>query len=69
MYESILVRLRSHAARLIALAPTKAQRARRMKEYAECVLRNRAKLLAVRVQQTGDPRKREKILSQALILA
>ncbi len=67
MYESILVRLRSHAARLIALAPTEAQRARRTKEYAECVLRNRAKLLAVRLQQTGDSKKRQEILGQALI--
>ena len=69
MYESILVRLRSHAARLIALAPSRAERAKRAKEYAECVLRNRAKLLAVRLQQTGDLRKRQKILSQALLLA
>jgi hypothetical protein len=69
MYESILVRLRSHAARLVELAPTETQRALRAKEYAECVLRNRAKLLAARLEQTGDPRKRQKILSQALLLA
>ena len=69
MYESILVRLRSHAAHVVALARTEPQRAQRTKEYAECVLRNRAKLLAVRLQQTGDPRKRQKILSQALPLA
>ncbi len=67
MYESLLVRLRAHAARLIALAPTEAQRARWTKDYAECVLRNRAKLLAVRLQQTGDPRKRQDILRQALM--
>jgi hypothetical protein len=69
MYESILVRLRSHAARLVALAPIETQRAQRAKEYAECVLRNRAKLVAARLQQTDDPKKRQKILSQALLLA
>ena len=69
MYESILVRLRLHAARLIELAPSRAQKARRTKEYAECVLRNRARLLAIRLQQTDDPRKRQKILSQALLMA
>ncbi len=67
MYEMLLVQLRAHAARLIALAPSQTQRARRTKEYAECVLRNRAKLLAVRLQQTVDPRKRQKILRQALL--
>lgn len=69
MYESILVRLRSHAVRFVELAPTETQRARRAKEHAECVLRNRAKLLTIRLQQTGDPTRRQKILTQALLLA
>jgi hypothetical protein len=69
MYEMILVQLRAHAARLIELAPSQVQRARRSKEYAECVLRSRARLLAIRLQQTGDTRKQQQILRQALLMA
>jgi hypothetical protein len=35
--------------------------------HAECVLRNRAKFLVVRLQQTRDDAARRRILNQALL--
>ena len=40
-----------------------------MREHAECVLRNRAKLLMQRLQQTNDANRRRQILRQAFSIA
>jgi hypothetical protein len=58
MPESILVAYRRHAQALIERAQTQTEKARLMRELAECVLRNRAKLLMRRLQQTNDANKR-----------
>ena len=55
--------------RLIQLAETRAQKDRAAKENAECVLRNRAKLLAQRLSETNDTAKRQTILRQAFRIA
>ena len=65
MPESILVAYRRHAQALIQKAQTRADRSRLRREHAECVLRNRARLLAERLKQTTDPDKRRQILRQA----
>jgi len=69
MDEAILVAYRRQAHALIQLAPTRAQKERAAKENAECVLRNRAKLLAQRLSDTSDAAKRQKILRQAFRIA
>ena len=69
MHEEILVAYRRHAQALIQKAQTRAERARLLRENAECVLRNRAKLLTERLRQTTDPDKRRHILRQAFPLA
>ena len=61
MHEAILVAYRRHAQALIQKAQTRAERARLFRENAECVLRNRAKLLVERLQQTNDAHKRRQI--------
>jgi hypothetical protein len=66
-YEAVLAAYRAQANNLISAAQTEAQRARLMKEHAECVLRNRAKLLVVRLEQTRDEAARGRILRQALL--
>ena len=65
MDEAILVAYRRHAQALIRRAQTRAERARLMREHAECVLRNRAQLLMQRLMQTNDATKRRQILRQA----
>ncbi len=65
MHEEILVAYRRHAQALIQKAQTRADRSRLLRENAECVLRNRAKLLAERLSQTTDPDKRRQIFRQA----
>jgi hypothetical protein len=65
-YDAVLAAYRAHAHTLIGAAQTQAQRARLMREYAECVLRNRAKLLVVRLRETRDDAARRRILNQAL---
>ena len=69
MYEAILVAYRRHAQALIRRAQTRAEKARLMREHAECVLRNRAKLLIERLKQTTDADKRRQILRQAFSIA
>ena len=66
-YEAVLAAYRAQASNLISAAQTEAQRARLMREHAECVLRNRAKLLVVRLGQTDDETARRRILKQALL--
>ena len=56
MHGEILVAYRRHAQALIQKAQTRAEKARLLRENAECVLRNRAKLLTERLHQTHDPR-------------
>ena len=50
MDEAVLVAYRRHAQALIRRAQTRAERARLIREHAECVLRNRAKLLMQRAR-------------------
>jgi hypothetical protein len=69
MHEEILVAYRRHAQALIQKAQTRAERARLLRENAECVLRNRARLLAERLKQTTDPDKRRQVLRQAFPIA
>jgi hypothetical protein len=69
MPESILVAYRRHAQALIQKARTQTEKAQLMREHAECVLRNRAKLLMQRLQQTNDANKRRQILRQAFSIA
>ena len=64
MDEAILVAYRRHAQALIRRAQTRAERARLMREHAECVLRNRAQLLMQHLMQTNDANKRRQILRQ-----
>jgi hypothetical protein len=66
-YNAVLAAYRAHASNLIATAQTEGQRARLLKEYAECVLRNRAKLLVVRLEQSGSDAARRRILNQAFL--
>ena len=66
-YDAVLSGLRSQARNIIEAAQGDVTRARLRKEYAECVLRNRAKLLVMRLQQTADERKRRQILRQSLL--
>ena len=69
MHEEILVAYRRHAQALIQNAETRAERARLLRENAECVLRNRARLLTERLRQTADPDKRRQLLRQAFPIA
>jgi hypothetical protein len=66
-YDAVLAAYRAQAKKLIAATQTQTERARLMREHAECVLRNRAKLLVVRLQQTRDDAARRRILNQALL--
>jgi hypothetical protein len=66
-YDAVLVAYRVQAERLIGAAQTKAQRARLIKENAECVLRNRTMLLVARLQHTSDDAGRRRILKKALL--
>ena len=66
-YNAVLAAYRAQAKKLIAAARTQKECARLMTEHAECVLRNRAKLLVVRLQQTRDDAARRRILNQALL--
>jgi hypothetical protein len=66
-YEAVLAAYRVQASSLISAAQSEAQRAKLMKMHAECVLRNRAKLLVVRLEQTDDDAARRRILKQALL--
>lgn len=69
MHEAILVAYRRHAQALIQKAQTRAEQARLFRENAECVLRNRARLLTERLRQTANPDKRRQILRQAFPIA
>jgi len=69
MHEAILVAYWRHAQALIQKARTTTERARLLRENAECVLRNRARLLAERLKQTTDPDKRRQILHQSFSIA
>ncbi len=69
MHEAILVAYRRHAQALIQKAQTRAETAGLLRENAECVLGNRARLLTERLRQTTDPDKRRQILRQAFSIA
>jgi hypothetical protein len=69
MLESILIAYRRHAQALIQKSQARAGRDRLLRENAECVLRNRAKLLTERLQQTTDLDKRRQLLRQAFSIA
>jgi len=66
-YDAVLSAFRFQAQGIVGTARTEAEQARLRKEYAECVLRNRAKLLVIRLQQTSDESVRRRILRQALL--
>lgn len=66
-YEAVLAAYRAQREILLAAAQTEAQRARLLKEHAECVLRNRAKLLVARLQQARDDAARQRLLKKALL--
>ena len=66
-YDAVLSALRVHAQKILAKAQLHAERSRLSKEYAEYVLRNRAKLLVARLGQTSSDTKRREILRQALL--
>ena len=63
-YDAVLSALRVQAQKIKASARYRAERDRLSKQYAEYVLRNRAKLLVVRLGQTSDDTKRRWILSK-----
>ena len=65
-YYAVLSALRSQSQKLISVARNERDRARLKRQYAECVLRNRAKLIVVRMQQTSVETIRQHILRQAL---
>jgi hypothetical protein len=67
MYEQVLDALRRQARLLPELASTKADKDRIAREYAECVLRNRAKLIVARMSQTSNPQKQRRIYATALL--
>jgi hypothetical protein len=66
-YDAVLSALRAQAKNIVEAAQGEAERARLRRDYAEFVLRNRAKLILARLQQTGDDAKRRRILHQALL--
>jgi hypothetical protein len=66
-YDAVLSALRAQANNIVAAARGEAERARLRRDHAEYVLRNRAKLILVRLQQTGDDAKRRRILRQSLL--
>ena len=65
-YQAVLVALRSQAQNLIAAARNERDRARLQRRYAECVLRNKAKLIVARMRQTGIEQIRQHIFRRAL---
>jgi hypothetical protein len=67
MYEQVLDALRRQARLLHELASTKADKNRIAREHAECVLRNRAKLIVALMSQTSDPQKQRRIYATALL--
>jgi hypothetical protein len=68
-YDAVLAALRAHARMMLARARHQTERTRLAQEYAECVLRNRAKLLVARLGQTSIDTKRREILRRALLRA
>ena len=66
-YDAVLAALRVHAQNMLAKAALRGERDRLSRDYAEYVLRNRAKLLVVRLYQTSSDTKRREILRQALL--
>jgi len=66
-YPAVLAALRLHAQSLLAKAEPQAERSRLARAHAEYILRNRAKLLVVRLGQTESAAKRREILRQALL--
>ena len=65
-YDAVLSALRVQAQKIKARARYRLEHNRLSKQYAEYVLRNRAQLLVVRLDQTSDDTKRRRILEQAL---
>jgi len=66
-YDAVLAALRAHAHNIIGSARSRLDRGRLRKEYAECVLRNRAKLLVMRLNQTSNDAARRQILRKTLL--
>ena len=66
-YDAVLAALRVHAHKILANTRLQAEHDRLSREYAEYVLRNRAKLLVERLGQTSSDTKRSEILRQALL--
>jgi hypothetical protein len=65
MHEHLLERYRAHALTLISQARSATERDRIAKENAECVLRNRSKLLARRLENVGTESGRRRMLREA----
>jgi hypothetical protein len=65
MYEQLLEHYRARANMLISQARSSAERQRIARDNAECVLRNRAKLLVCRLDNVGTEFGRTKILQEA----
>ena len=66
-YDAVLVALRAHAHKMIGSARSRLDQARLRQAFAECVLRNRAKLLVVRLNQTSNDAARRQILLTTLL--
>lgn len=65
-YEAVLAALRAHAHEMIGSARSRLDQACFRRDYAECVLRNRATLLVARLNQTSNDAARRQILRKAL---
>lgn len=65
-YDAVLAALRFQSHKLISAARNERDRARLKRQYAECVLRNKAIVIVARIQQTGIEAIRQHILRQAL---
>ena len=66
-YYAVLAALRAHAHKMIGSAQSRLARARLRREYAEYILRNRAKLLVVRLNQASNDAARRQTLRKALL--
>jgi len=67
MHEAILVACRRHAQALIQ--KTRTEKARLMREHAECVLRTEPSCSCSACSKTSDADKRRQILRQAFSIA
>jgi hypothetical protein len=65
-YNAVLAALRAHAHQMIGSARSRLDQARLRRDYGDCILRNRAKLLVMRLNQTSNDAARRQILRKAL---